>query len=891
VIRPDIAGLMGACGAAILARERWSGGRSSLLDQAQLQDFQVRTERDHCPGCTNQCQLTIAHFGAGRRFVSGNRCERGAGTGESAAERAPDLFAWKYRRLFQYKALPADRAPRGEIGIPRVLNLYENYPFWFTVLSELGFCVRLSGRSDHKLFEKGMDTIPSESVCYPAKLVHGHIVDLIERGIRTIFYPDISYEQKESPGANNHFNCPIVVSYPEVIRHNVMRLQEDGVRLLNPFLSLAHRRALPRRLAETFADFGVSRAEAKRALSLGFAEWACFQADVRAQGQAVLADLAKHGGQGIVLAGRPYHLDPEIHHGIPQLITGLGLAVLTEDSIASPGALQRPIRVVDQWAYHTRLYEAAAVVARHPELELVQLNSFGCGLDAVTGDQVQEILAAAGKIHTMLKIDETSNLGAARIRLRSLKVAMQERRGQRLPEKRQDYRLTRVPFTAAERSRHTILAPQMSPIHFSFIEAVLRRSGYRTIVLAQASAADVETGLKYVNNDACYPSIMVVGQLVRALQTGVSDPDCTSVFITQTGGGCRATNYVAFLRKALREAGFAQVPVVSISATGIEHNPGFALSLPLLHRAMQAIVLGDLLQTVLLRVRPYECDPGAGTALARRWKERGRAFFAGDRTWRWRGLVDALVADFDALSLRVGPRKPCVGIVGEILVKFHPDANNQIINVIEAEGCEAVMPGLLDFLLYCFYNSRWKNRNLGTSAWAAVLSDLAGYLMAQYRRYVVQRLAACGGKFRMPVPIRILADKAATVLSLGNDSGEGWFLTAEMMELIETGVPNIVCVQPFACLPNHVTGKGMIKVLRQRYPQANIVPVDYDPGASEVNQLNRIKLMLATAFRQHRSGESADHLFESVQPLGVGDTEGIIDGKNVLDAVLGDEVR
>jgi predicted nucleotide-binding protein (sugar kinase/HSP70/actin superfamily) len=858
VIRPSIAGLMGAFGAALLARERFSGQPCQLLPAGRLASFAVETERIHCQFCTNHCQLTISNFSGGDRFVSGNRCERGAGLA-AKHESLPDLFDYKYKRLFSYKPIPAVKAHRGTIGIPRTLNLYENYPLWFTLLSELGFRVILSGRSSHRIFEKGMDSIPSESVCYPAKLAHGHVVDLIEQGVKTIFYPDISYEQKESPGSDNHYNCPIVVSYPEVIRNNVEQLRENGVQLLNPFFSLAteHRARLPSRVAEVFAEFGVSVAEARRALEKGFDEYKRFKDDIRQQGQLALQYLEETGQKGIVLAGRPYHLDPEINHGIPQMIVSLGLAVLTEDSVSKPGQLERPIRVVDQWAYHTRLYEAAYFVACQNNLELVQLNSFGCGLDAVTTDQVQEILEARNKVFTVLKIDEVSNLGAARIRIRSLKVSMQERARQQIRPAVKPYTLQRVPFTQMMKQRHTILAPQMSPIHFSLIESVFHRHGYQTHVLSRSTAEDVEIGLKYVNNDACYPSIIIVGQLVNALISGKFDPNQCSVFITQTGGGCRATNYVAFLRKALKEAGFTQVPVVAISATGIESNPGFKITLPLVLDGLKAFILGDLLQTVLLRTRPYELARGASLQLYQKWDGICREFFCKDKPDRqpeaklpFNRLIDRIIEEFDQLPLADNPRKPRVGLVGEILVKFQPDANNHAIDVIESEGCEAVVPGLLDFFLYCFYSKGWKAKNLGTSRLSAVVSDVAVRFMENSRRYMSRALSKTDGKFMTPVPISHLGDKAQNILSLGNDSGEGWFLTAEMLELIEGGVPNIICAQPFACLPNHVTGKGMIKELRRQYPEANIVAIDYDPGASEVNQLNRIKLMISTAFRQ-----------------------------------------
>ena len=877
VIRPNIAGLMGAFGSALIARKHWDGeSRSTVLGAEALQSFSMDTEMTNCRLCGNQCKLTIVTFGDGHRHVSGNRCERGAGV-ERATEPMPDLYAYKYERTFApYKPLTQAQATRGVLGMPRVLNLYENYPLWFTLFTELGFRVQLSPRSNHALFQLGMETIPSESVCYPAKLVHGHMEALLRAGVTTLFYPSIPYEQVESATADNHFNCPIVVSYPEVIANNMDRLREEGVRFLHPFLSLHRPKTMADQLLKMFHENGwtdITRREVRRAVELGYAEYERYREDIRVKGDEVMAWLAETGNKGIVLAGRPYHIDPEIHHGIPGLITTLGMAVLSEDAVARPGRLQRPIRVVDQWAYHSRLYEAAAVVAETPYLELVQLNSFGCGIDAVTTDQTQEILESHGRIYTTLKIDEVSNLGAARIRLRSLKVAMDERErhdarhaeieaarreaegvaaelaADAAAEGQAPYLQPANPFTKAMAQDYTLLAPQMAPTQFRLVEAALCQAGYKVKVLETASEADIEVGLKYVNNDACYPTIMVIGQLINALQTGGYDPAKTALLITQTGGGCRATNYVAFLRKALRDAGMPQVPVIALSVQGFEYNPGFKLGLRDAHRAVQAIVLGDLLQTCLLRVRPYEAVKGAANALYEHWVQRCVSHLSGERDPEnaFNKLVDGIVAAFEGFETADIPRKPRVGVVGEILVKFQPDANNNVVGVIEEEGCEAVVPGLLDFFLYCFHNAIYKAKELGESWQAGVAARIGITLLEQYRRRIRRRLKE-SGIFPVPETIDELANHAEPVLSLGNATGEGWFLTAEMIELIQVGAPNIVCAQPFACLPNHVTGKGMLKELRRQYPHANIVPVDYDPGASEVNQLNRIKLMIATAF-------------------------------------------
>ncbi len=850
VVRPDIAGIMGAFGAALIARERAKDTPCNIITNHELESFTYNGKLVRCKGCSNQCRLTVTKFADGRSFVSGNRCEKGAGLAKEA-NTLPNLYKYKYDRLFSYLPLDEMTAPRGVIGLPRALNMYENYPLWFTVFTRLGFSVKLSQESTHKLYEMGIDTIPSESACYPAKIVHGHIMSLVRSGVKTIFYPCVPYEQAEYKQAGNHFNCPIVTSYPEVIYNNMDIVREEGMKFLYPFINLDNEASVVRQLIKTFDGFGITQKEMEDAVSAGFSELKAFKNDIRLKGAEVLSYLKENNERGIVLAGRPYHIDPEINHGIPKMITSLGFAVLTEDSIAHLGNLKRDIRVVDQWAYHTRLYEAAGEVIKNERIELVQLNSFGCGLDAVTTDQVQEILQSHERIYTTLKIDEISNLGTARIRIRSLTAAVKERNENAFsPSEIEPYTITRVPFTENEKKRHTIVFPQMSPVHFRLFEAVFNANGYNAIVLENVSPDDVEAGLKSVNNDACYPSILVTGQLINAFKSGKCDPDSTTLMITQTGGGCRATNYIAFIRKALKEAGYPNVPVLSLNISGLEANSGFKLTPILVNDLIKACVFGDLLMTLLLATRPYELEKGRSdrvyrTLLAQLYEN----FVSGRRkNLKMNKTVRKIIDSFLKIPTDDSIKKPKVGVVGEILVKFHPDANNNIIDVIEAEGGEAVMPGLLDFLMYCLYNSNFKHENLGVSKKAANIANAGIWALELYRNGMKKALSRTKYRNRVPEHISEIAKGASSVLQLGHSTGEGWFLTGEMVELIKKGVPNIVCVQPFACLPNHVTGKGMIKELRRQYSESNIVAVDYDPGASEVNQLNRIKLMIAVAF-------------------------------------------
>lgn len=853
-VRPDIAGIMGAFGAALIAKERCpQGHRSTILGPEELAQLEVKTTKARCGLCANNCLLTINRFGRDGRFISGNRCERGAG-GTPNPNQLPNLYAERLKRLFSYKPLPLEKAPRGKIGIPRVLNVYKDYPFWFTFFTKLGFRVELSPVSSKEVYEQGIDSMPSESVCYPGKLAHGHIASLIDQGFKVIFYPCIPKTVKEEAGADNHFNCPIVCSYPEVIKNNMERLREEVITFLHPFLPLDHKERLKKRLWEELGPvFGLTQGEISAAVDAAWQEQEQFRRDMQAMGEQALARIRAEGLTGIVLAGRPYHIDPEINHGIPELINSLGMAVLTEDSVAHLGKVKRPLRVVDQWAYHSRLYAAADFVTTQPNLELVQLNSFGCGLDAITTDQVQEILEAKGKLYTCLKIDEGSNLGAARIRLRSLQAAMRER-AQAPPVRPRAYTFTKRLFQKWMKDKHTILAPQMSPIHFDLLEAALRHSGYNVEVLPSVDHAAVEEGLKHVNNDACYPAIIVVGQIISALRSGRYDVNNTSVMITQTGGQCRATNYIGLLRRALKDAGFGQVPVISLSAQGLEKS-GFKFTPGLIHRGLMAVVYGDCLMQLLYRVRPYEAQPGAANRLYQKWAQICKDSLAKIQIRTYVRNIRQMVQEFDALPI-IDKIKPRVGIVGEILVKYHPTANNQIVETVENEGAEAVVPALVDFLNYSLFGLDFKYRYLSGTKVEQTLANTAISVLELYRKPLREALAR-SKRFAPPKTIWELAEKAKKVLALGHQSGEGWFLTGEMVHLIESGVENIICMQPFACLPNHITGKGMIKELRRLYPQANIVAVDYDPGASEINQLNRIKLMLAGAFQKIEQNKEA----------------------------------
>ncbi len=846
-IRPDIAGIMGAFGAALIARDRFfetDDYKTTMLSIDQINNLEYTTSMTTCQGCTNHCRLTVNKFTGGRQHISGNRCERGIGKVKNA-DNIPNLFEYKYKRIFKYEPLSADKATRGTVGIPRVLNFYENYPFWFSFFTDLGYRVVLSPRSTHQIYELGIESIPSESECYPAKLSHGHIEWLIKQKVDFIFYPGLFYERNEVEGATNHYNCPIVTSYSENIKNNVEAITSGKVKIRNPFMAFTSLETATNALVKEFSE--IPAGEIIKAAKHGWDEMENARNDIRKKGEETLKWMEENNRHGIVLAGRPYHVDPEINHGIPDMICSYGVAVLTEDSVSHLGKPERPLIVSDQWMYHSRLYAAASFVKTRDDIDLIQLNSFGCGLDAVTTDQVNDILAGSDKIYTCLKIDEVNNLGSARIRVRSLLAAIRVRKQHNKERTIRSSAHNRVIFDENMRKNYTILVPQMSPIHFDILEPAFASCGYNFVVMQNDNRHAVEVGLKYVNNDACYPSLWVVGQIMDELLSGKYDLDKVAVMMSQTGGGCRATNYVSFIRRALKKAGMEQIPVVSLNLSKLEANPGFRIDAKMFIKAAYAVIFGDIFMRCVYRMRPYEKVEGSVNACHRKWLEKCKEFVTSKHPniFKFEKMCKDIVEDFDRIEI-TDEVKPKVGIVGEILVKFAPAANNHLVNLLEEEGAEAVVPDLMDFMLYCFYNQIYKAENIGTSKKTALFCRLGIWAIERLRSGASNALKK-SVHFDPPTDIYETVEYAKPIVDIGNQTGEGWFLTGEMVELIKNGASNIVCTQPFGCLPNHVVGKGVIKQMRHLYPGCNIVAIDYDPGASEVNQLNRIKLMLSTA--------------------------------------------
>ena len=818
VVRPDVSGLMGAFGAAIIACDEYKeGDRSSVLGLDQVDSFSVTTSNARCGRCGNNCLLTISKFADGSRYITGNRCEKGAGV-TTEKSKLPNLYKIKSDLLFNRKTLGIDEAKRGVIGIPRVLNMYENYPFWNAFFTHLGFRIILSPPTNKEMYQNGMDTISSDTACYPAKVVHGHIKWLVEHGVKRIFYPSINYEAVEDDTAPNHYNCPVVATYPEVIDKNMADFFFDNdVEFYHPFVPYDSDERFVEEMTKFFSGsrqvdiegsenvvksyklgedhreyslYGIDTdtLEIRHALKAGRIAQNEYKQKVAEAGDAAIAYMRENGKKGIILSGRPYHIDPEINHGIDELITQQDMVVLSEDSVSWKVKAARPVRILDQWVYHSRLYKAAIFAGQNDDLEVIQLNSFGCGLDAVTTDEVDELLQQNNKLYTVLKIDEGANLGAARIRIRSLKAALDEREKLGTKSRKVNIPYVRKLFTKKMRTDgYSLLVPQMSPLHFQYFEPIFKRAGYNAVLLPAVTKESEEEGLRYVNNDACYPTIVTLGQIIYALKSGEYDLNRTAVFMSQTGGGCRASNYVALLRKALKDLGMEQVPVISFNMVGLEKNPGFKLTLTLLRKLVFASIYGDIMMKCLYRVRPYEIEKGSADALVDSWFDRIVDNCHDLKKNTFIRNLDKIVKEFDELPIHEDMVKPRVGVVGEILVKYHPNANNNLVDTIEQEGGEAVVPSFIDFFEYSFLNKIYNYNNLSGS-YKDMLINTAGIKFIEHYRKYAREACAKSKRFMPDHKIEETAANAERFISVGNQCGEGWLLTGEMVDLIDDGV-------------------------------------------------------------------------------------------------------
>jgi predicted CoA-substrate-specific enzyme activase len=855
VICPDMAELMGAYGAALTALDL-----SSEDSRPHRRPFpgsdrvagRYTKRNNHCRGCENSCTVTKLTFPNGNVFYSGNRCERIYSNGGTAEERGANLPAVKLDLLFNRTSTP-DGPPRATIGIPRVLNQFDNFPFWNALFVESGFAVQLSAPSSNELFEKGTTYVTSDNLCFPAKLVSGHIIDLVEQRVDRIFYPMVFYEKTEFSDSANSYNCPVVSGYADVVRNIIDPERRFGIPLDIPTVSFRDTKLLRRACLQYLAGLGVSRAQAARAYEAAVEAQRDFKEQVRSAAEGILENARHNDRPVVLLIGRPYHIDPLINHSIPELIADYGLDVITEDSVPwEEGAQLENPHVMTQWEYLNRYFHAARWAGTAPEVEVVQLNSFGCGPDPFILDEVAAILDQYGKRPTVVRIDEIESTGSVKLRLRSTFEALGQRNE---TERRFTPREPRRVYTEDDRHR-TLIVPDFSTFCSPPLLRPLIDQGYDIVWLPPADRQSVDVGLTYLNNEVCYPATITAGDLIKALQSGEYDPAKTAIGFSQTGGQCRASSYVPLIVKALTAAGFGDVPVVTVSSSlqNLNDQPGLEFD-PKLYglKALMSMPFTDALADMYYSTAIREVRKGDAQSVVDRYVGD---YMDGTIPIKKKALLAALeraVADFNAIEVDDADY-PTVGIVGEIFVKYNPFSNSNVAQWLMDQGLEVVIPPLHEFFTRALVDNPYRvqtnlqRRNMTWLAYQAAKKPLRGYLrdihntMSGYRR------------FRDHTDIEEIANQAQQILSLSHQYGESWLIAGEVADFARGGIDNVLCLQPFGCIANHVIAKGAEKKMREMYPQLNILFLDADAGNSEVNFFNRLHFFVDHAKNATRTG-------------------------------------
>lgn len=843
VVCPDLAELMGAYGAALTARDTWQKGgaaASTFTGLARVDELGEYQRRDiHCKGCENLCVVTRLTFPNGSHFFSGNRCEKIFSNGGQAERKGVSVPALKYRALFERKSVPAGPDVL-TVGIPRVLNMYENYPFWHALLTTCGIRVQLSAASSNLLYQSGAGHIMSENLCFPGKLVSGHIMDLIEAGVDRIFYPMVFYEKPEFNDANNTYNCPVVAGYPDVVRSAIDPQIRHGIPLDMPPITFRDDSLLDRACTQYLKGLGIKPAVIKTALKKARQAQEAFKQQMIEMGAALVRDAELEGRPLILLMGRPYHIDPLINHNIPELLTGFGVDVITEDCIPMQGEKLENRHVMTQWEYLNRYFHAARWVGEHDNVELVQLNSFGCGPDPFILDEVRAILAEKGKRPTVIRIDEIESAGSTKLRLRSMMETL--RQGNHAPRVRVPRKTTKS-YQMEDRIR-TLIVPDFSPFCSPPIVRPFADLGYEIVQLPTPDHNSVDVGLKYTNNEICYPGIITLGDLVKALQSGVYDLTRTAIGFSQTGGQCRATSYPSMIKKALVAAGFDQVPVVTLSTSTsmrtLNDQPGFQFNTKdYMYKAAIGMMFNDALSEMFYSTVIREKHKGAAQAVADKYLNNYMNGTISLTKASLLGWLERAVNDFNAIETLPGVH-PRVGIVGEIYVKYNAFSNNHAAQWLMDQGLEVAMPSFFEFFEGGMITS---DHNVKTNIKRRDAAWLISFLTQKAAGFFLREFDAVLQGFDRYQPrhsIEEVAEWAQEILSLNHQYGEGWLIAGEIASMARSGVQNVLCLQPFGCIANHVIAKGVQKRLQETFPQLNLLFLDADAGVSEVNFFNRM---------------------------------------------------
>ncbi len=835
VNRSDMPELMGAIGCALYACDHAARSAVRASSETQLVPSPYATTQLHCKGCENQCAVTRYSFANGNHYYSGNRCEKVFNHQGKNAYKGHNTYEDKLQLLFGRTA--EHHADALTIGLPRALNTYEEYPFWHTLLTRCGLNTCLSDESHFAQYEHSACKVMTDNICFPAKLTHSHIDNLIGKGVDRILMPFVVHEMSEK-GEQNSYNCPVVSGYSQVI-HSV---HQSSIPIDSPVISFKDEGSLQRQCVDYLATLGIDRKRAIRAFRSALAAQHEFSRRLAEINRQVLQEARQLGHRVIVLAGRPYHTDPLIQHKVSQMVAAMGIDVITDDIVRGTPIDLHTANYLSQWSFTNRIVKAARwVAAQDDQVQMVELTSFGCGPDAFLIGEIRRILHDAGKALTLLKIDDMNNIGSLKLRVRSLIESLRlnphHHGGDSQP-------IHLPPYTKSER-RRKIIVPFFTPTISPLLPAIMQVAGYDVESLPMSDEQSVEWGLRSANNEVCYPATLIIGDIIKALRSGKYDPDRTCVAMTQTGGQCRASNYLPLLRKALMDHGFTNTPVISISfLSGLQNEqPGFKINWPkILPLALMTILYADAMAKFYYSTVCRESQAGSARRLLGHYLSEGRNAILTQRPDNLLTLLRQAAADFDAAC--TDAQCPQVGVVGEIFLKYHPFAQKNLIRWLVEHGIEVVPPDLIDFFMQAFVNEKENRR---THVEHTNIPEWIYTLIFRRTQNTIERVnQACRG-FRWFKPFGNTFDKARRaekLITLSAQFGEGWLIPAEMATLAAQGVTHVVSLQPFGCIANHIVEKGIENKIKAAYPNLNILSLDFDSSVSEVNIINRLLLFL-----------------------------------------------
>jgi predicted CoA-substrate-specific enzyme activase len=894
VVRPPYPGLMGAIGIALLTKKhvenqvRTHGSyTSTFLPLENLETFSYTKEPSSiCPFCSNACTRNSIRFSNGNVYVTGNRCEKGEQLEHPSMPRkslpaVPDLVR-KHDELlasdFHPRILSEPR--KIKIGIPRVLEFYESLPYWKALFTSLGFQVVVSRKSSYPLFEAGLGNVPSDTICFPAKLGHGHIQDLVSQGVNRIFWPMMIRIPKKNPTAQGSEMCPIVQGYPMVVEKSNEPFDCFGIPLDHPTFhwydrELKHRQTIQYikqtfGLPETFIEMGIREAEV--ALSR-------FRNQLEAETELVLKQYTRPEADkdpeafAVLLCGRVYHADPLINHGLTSLFTSQGIPVLSAHFLPYLEEIDlHRVRMETYNPYHSRMLEAALFASKYPNVEVVQVVSFGCGHDAILSDELARILKeTASKELLVLKVDEGEARGPLNIRIKSFIETIRARRRARILKEASHYTYKPlglpfpVQYLKKDKKRKTILVPNLSPAFSYMISRIMEQKGYSVKVLPVAGRRAIELGKQYVHNDICFPAQINIGEILAELQSGSLHPSEAVAGLAKNCVACRAGQYAALCRKALDEAGYPEVPILT---TGNEDDkqmhPGFRFSLFDRYIMLWGLKITDSLEMMRRRLRPYEAVPGTIERLFQVHLHHIAEELVKGIKKALKALGEA-VEDFNEVEILPIPRKPRVGLVGEILMNYHPGANGFIETYLEKNGMEIVLPGMVDF----FRKGNIAERHMALRRlhphplFLTLKAEILEAIFSQAHEAVAKIMAS----FRFaekPYSIKEIARNMRGIIDPTYQIGEGWLMPGEIVQMAKEGIHSFVILNPFGCMPNHITGRGMIKTLKKLFPRIHILSLDYDPDTSFANIENRLQMLIITARELEGSSREREQLQTAV---------------------------